>query len=132
VLFDPGEDFKLTHHKKVNRLEREANAFASHLLVPEDMLARIVSGYGAANITMISRVFGISFTAAYFRLLNGGFIEAAQRPILQLRREDESEFKRLQFDYVPNDVAPWKMLRMVMSGSDMMHRNCLRCKNSNR
>ena len=131
ALFDKGEDFELTYSRRLGRLEREANSFASHLLIPEAMLVEIVSGYKSANITMVSRIFGVSFTAAYYRLLNSGLIKpiplGSKAEMRKAKTEDGEFFRKLQFECTPSAIASWEMVQVVMSGSDRMHRNCLRC-----
>jgi Zn-dependent peptidase ImmA (M78 family) len=74
-------------------IEEEANAFASHLLMPDPAIARTLQEWQVTQITadIVARLmqqFGVSFEVSVFRLHNAGRINAGERDrLFQAKRQ---------------------------------------------
>lgn len=128
IIFDKGEKSRNDYDLREKRLEQEANFFASLILMPDIMLTQLLDAYSDANVTLVSRVFGLSSEAAFYRLLNIGAISSDSVYTPQFKKDDKIAFKKLQFEWIPLELKHWRNLKSVMYGSDLMHRSCMRCR----
>lgn len=70
---DPASNFSGT----VLPIEREANAFAAQLLMPENVLEYAVNEERISDIARLARMFDVSQVAMKYRLQNIGLLEQA-------------------------------------------------------
>jgi Zn-dependent peptidase ImmA (M78 family) len=80
--------------------EAEANAFAAYLLAPDEAIRRVVGGRSDEQITQdlvvdLMGIFGLSYEATTWRLLNAGVINHAQRTTLADNPKVEERLRRV-------------------------------------
>ncbi|WP_458246909.1 helix-turn-helix domain-containing protein [Streptomyces sp. MAI_2237] len=96
--------------------EKRVNAFAGHLLMPEDGIRETLAWLSAGRVTERSLValmeqFGVSFSALLYQLLDLGLITAEQRQ--QLRRQVVSELVERHASVAPTGagISPLRTVR---------------------
>lgn len=96
---------------RTDEIEEEANAFASHLLVPAPALERVLREWDVDEVTpnVVARLmqeFGVSYETAVYRLHNSQLINAATRD--RLKREGLNNVRRLarELGFVENVAYP--------------------------
>jgi Zn-dependent peptidase ImmA (M78 family) len=92
-----------------NEREVEANAFAAYLLAPAEAVRRSVGGDADDKITEdhvidLMGVFGLSYEATTWRLLNANVVNRAQRDALAANPAVEARLRRAGID----EDAPFK------------------------
>jgi Zn-dependent peptidase ImmA (M78 family) len=83
--------------------EPEANAFAAYLLAPDETVRRVVGNRNGEQITQdlvveLMGIFGLSYKATTWRLLNTGVINHAQRTTLAENPKVEERLRRVGLD----------------------------------
>jgi Zn-dependent peptidase ImmA (M78 family) len=83
--------------------EVEANAFAAYLLAPDEAIRRVVGDRSGEQITQdlvvdLMGIFGLSYEAIPWRLLNAGVVNHAQRTALAENPKVEERLRRAGLD----------------------------------
>lgn len=127
ALFHDGYDATTSEKKTIKLLERDSNSFAALMLMPQSLLSYLDEAYGFLSIEMIANIFGVSITAAKYRLY-------AHRKIphqdieghVHIERLEARRYQDFKYMEIPRKVEAWKIIQSIIHGPCMTP-FCLRC-----
>lgn len=128
VFLDKDVNISFLSRSRVNQIEKEANSFASSLLMPEGLVNLLYDHYGYKSARILSRVFGVSFEAAVYRIYSRegyALLNSARRD--DFVRSEEALYRRFQFTEIPDELGHWNSLKSAAYASNLNIHHCLHC-----
>ncbi len=133
ALLDGGLSHYSLDAKELEVVERTANSFAAELLMPRDLMEQVVTAFNKKpNAYLVSRAFGVSVTAAAYRLSGLSFLSTAERDaIIQDIPGEQEKFEEFRVGRYPPSLFQWLPLHlkyMAPYGRSSSYSYCSSCK----